>query len=363
MIRVSKIALTKTLKRVVSFIPRVKTSDTAGVVTLKPTDNGVKLILSYPEAGMEAFCPTPEAPEQEDDLAISGNRLLSIASLADVEVRIQEVDGSIEVVSGSSKWTEPMPTVRRKSITPPTTDPITFDVYPVLTAFNTVRYAVQSDSIRPSLFMIDVKDGKVRACNGVQYHEVDTTIDGLTFSISGGMVDNFIAVLRHFDGEVEFYDTDDSIYFRNGEDTIGIKKLQVNFPDLDRLLVRPLRSEAPALLQIDKKQLSEALRKVRLSIDEKKPYVEVHLTQKEALLRVTQANGAEAVSKLPAVWDTKPRIVTFHAKYLARTLDSLPEGTLELRFGTDTKKQKSPLVIEGVGSWAMLNQAKIKARA
>lgn len=362
MIKVSKITLTNSLKKVVAFIPKIKTSETSGTVTLTMDGEDLKLILSYPEASMETSCHVVETDGSDAPAAVSGSKFLSMVSVADKEINLTSADGTLELVSGKYKWREPMPSVVNKSITLPSKPVATFNVYPILTAFNTVKYAIDSESVRPSLFMIDVVDGRVRACNGFQYHEVDTKIQDLTFSIPGGLVDGFISVLRYFDGDVDLYSDDANFYFRNGSDTISVRKLQLGFPDLDRLLVRPLRSAVPALLQVRKSDLVKALRQVRRVADDNYPYVELHLTQKEVLLRCTSKMGSDVVSQIEGKWAAKPRVATFNVRHLANTIDSLHDGVIEIRFGADTKTKKSPLVVEGVGTWTMLNQMNLATR-
>lgn len=280
MVRVAKIALVKTLRKVVAFIPKVKTSDTAGVVTVEPHEGDLKLTLVYPEAAIEAICPAVDVSDAPDKVTLSGSKLLSIVSSAGKEIRYELEDERLAITSDKSKWIEPMPKSGKRPIVLPPESKATLDVYPLLTAFNTVKYAVDSDSVRPALFMIDVKGGRVRACNGFQYHEVDTKVKDLDFAVPGGMAESFMAVLRHFDGEIDFYEDDDNYYFENGSDVISIRKMQLQFPDLDRLLVRPLKSDSAAVLQVNRDNLVDALKQVRLASDDSYPYVELHLSQR-----------------------------------------------------------------------------------
>lgn len=363
MLQVSKIALAGTLKKVVAFIPKIKGSTNSGVISFLPDDPHVRLILSFPEASMESKCTLTSIEGPSETIALNGRKFLSIVAASDKEIELDTDEGYAVIKTGSTKWQEPMPNVSANRIKLPDTDPVKFDVYPLLKAMNTVRYAVDSDSVRPALFMIDVSDGRVRACNGFQYHEMSTDITGLTFTVPGNMVENFVAVLRYFDGEVEFYSDDNSYYFKNGDDLISIRKLQLKFPDLDRLLVRPLRSAVPALLQVRKKDMLDALKQVHLVLEDTYPYVELHIHKDTLMFRCTQKAGAFSVAEIKCIWDTKPRIVTFNAKYLAQTLKSLHDGDLEIRFGEDTKNSKSSMVVEGVGTWTMLNQANLSARS
>jgi len=360
--QISRTVLINSLKKVVSFIPRVKTSESAGVIVVDSLKDSIRLTLSYPEASIRTTIGALSTGD-ESPIRIHGHKFLSIVASADKEITFKADETFAEFRSGSSMWREPMPTTTPKSIVLPDERVCEVDSYALLTAFNTVKYAVDYDSVRPSLFMVDVIDGRVRACNGFQYHDVDTKTKGLTFSIPGGMVDSFCSVLRYFDGKASFFEDDDSFYFENGNDTISIRRLSAKFPDLDRLLVRSLRSEVPALLQVQRKDLITAIKRVRLALDDNYPYVELHLNKSEIVVRGTQKSGAEAVSSVPSSWASRPRIVTFNVKYLLQTLDSLGDGLLELRFGADTKNKKSPMVMEGSGVWTMLNQSNLSKRA
>lgn len=360
--QVSKPVLTKTLKKVVSFIPKLKSSTTASTVLVDPLQDSIRISLGYPEAAMQTTIGALSEPT-ENQFRMTGPQFLSIVSSADREIEFSADDTFATIRSGSSVWKEPMPTSEVKEIEFPDKLTCTVNSYALLTAINTVKYAVDSDSVRPALYMVDVINGRARACNGFQYHESDTKTEGLTFTIPGGMVDSFSTVMRYFEGDVEFAEDEEFYYFRNNDDLVTIHKLSSHFPDLDRLLVRPLKSEVPALLKVDKAALVQAVKRVKLVIDESYPYVELHISKNEVVVRGTQKSGAEAATSVKAHWATKPRVATFNVQHLSRTLNNLPDGELELRFGNDTKTKKSPMVMEGAGSWMMLNQSNLSKRA
>lgn len=360
--QVSKAVLVNTLKKIVSFIPKVKSSDSTGVVHVESLDDFIRLTLAYPEASIQTTVGALSSSE-EGDVSLHGHKFLSIVAAADREIIFTADNGFADIRSGSSMWREPMPTSSSLLINYPAEKTCSINAYSLLTAFNSVKYAIDSEYVRPALFMVDVISGRVRACNGFQYHEVDTKQSSLTFSVPGGMVDSFCAVLRYFDGDIDFFEDDESYYFKNSNNIISIHKLAASFPDLDKLVVRPLKSETPALLQINKSDLVKAVKRVRLALDENYPYVELHINKSEVLVRGTQKSGAEAASSIKASWASKPRLATFNFKHLLETLGSLPDGDLELRFGSDTKAKKSPMVMEGSGTWTMLNQANLSKRA
>lgn len=360
--QVSKPVLTSTLKKVVSFIPKLKSSTSASIVVVDPLEDNVRLSLSYPEASIQTTIGAL-SEVSENPVRLYGPQFLSIVSSSDREISFTS-DGTFATVrSGQSVWKEPMPTASSAPILCPEEKICTIDSYPLLTSINTVKYAIDSDSVRPALYMIDVTDGRVRACNGFQYHEVKNQVEGLSFTIPGGMVDSFCSVLRYFDGPVDFYSDDASFYFKNNNDVIVIHKLAAKFPDLDRLLVRPLKSDVPALLKISKKALTTAIKRAKIVLDETYPYIELHITSSEVVVRGTQKSGAEAATSVPASWASKARVATFNVNYLLRSLDSISTDDLELRFGNDTKSKKSPMVMGGTNSWMMLNQSNLGKRA
>ena len=289
--QVSKPVLVKTLKKVVSFIPKLKSSSTASTVIVEPLQDSIRLSLSYPEAAMQTTVGALSEPT-EDQLRMTGPQFLSIVSSADREIEFSADETFATIRSGSSVWKEPMPSGDVTPIEFPDEAACTVNTYSLLTSINTVKYALDSDNVRPALYMVDIVDGRARACNGFQYHESDNKIEGLTFAIPGGMVDSFATVLRYFDGDIEFAHDDDFYYFRNNDDLITIHKVSSHFPDLDRLLVRPLKSEVPALLKVDKAKLIKAVGRVKLVLDESYPYVELHISKSEVIVRGTQKSGA-----------------------------------------------------------------------
>lgn len=360
--QVSKAVLNTALKKVVSFIPKLKSSDAASIVVIDPLDDAIRISLSYPEASIQTTIGAL-SDSSEKQLRMSGPQLLSIVASSDREVVFTADDVFAEIRSGSSVWKEPMPIATTPTIVCPDTKVCAINSYNLLTSVNTVKYAIDSDSVRPALYRVDITNGRVRACNGFQYHEVTNEVDGLTLSIPGGMVDSFCSVLRYFDGDIDFYCDEESYYLKNNKDLIIIHKLSSHFPNLDRLLVRPLKSDVPALLKVKRKDLTTAIKRAKIVLDESYPYIELHISSSEVVVRGTHRSGAEAVTSIPAIWATKPRVATFNVAYLLQSLSGLDADDLELRFGNDTKSKKSPVVFEGAGTWMMLNQANLTKRA
>ena len=351
------------LKQVVTFIPRAKTSDSSSIVHLLPDPVGARLALHFPEASIEVLCPLKDGETFTEPMSFLGPRFLAIVARCSDEITITKDETKAVIVSGKSKWVEPLLATKNLRMLGRSDNPLTFNLFFLTSSIAKVRYALDTDSARPALYMVDIENGRVRACNGFQYHEVESDIAGLTCSLPGTLLDNFVKTLRALGSdELQFWCDQDQFYFATDTSTIALRRLEVTFPDLDRLLVRPLKSESPALLQVDRDELLAAAQRVQLATDDDYPYVEVHLTKSEVLLRCTQKLGAEAISSVKALWDTKPRVATFNVHHFVKSIEALDRGTVEIRFGQDSKTSRSPLTVEGVGQWSMLNQTMLSTR-
>lgn len=232
----------------------------------------------------------------------------------------------------------------------------------VASALKRLKYAIGSESGRPYLMVLDVHHGRFRACDGWKYHEINLRLNHLTFSVLESGLDALLKVLRQPHWEASrtvFYRMANSFIFSGGGDTLRLPRLNVNFPDLDTVMIRPLKTKIPSLLRVDAETLISGLKQVRLLTDKDRPAVEMYLTAEQMTLRTSRTN-ANAVATLPVRWAAQSRTAYFDVNSLLAFLDAYGRrGDIELRFGTDTKDARGPIVAEGEDSWAMLNQLKI----
>lgn len=232
----------------------------------------------------------------------------------------------------------------------------------ILNVLRRLKYAVGTESGRPYLMMLDVDNGRFRACDGWKYHEVNLRINHLTFNVLGPGLEALMKVLRqpHWEAaNTTFYRMQNGFLFDAHGDMLWLPKLNATFPDLDTALIRPLKTKIPSLLRVDREDLISGLKQVRLLTDKERPAVEMYLTPEQMTLR-TSRTSANAVAKVPVRWAAQSRTAYFDVHSLLAFLDAYGRrGDIELRFGTDTKDARGPIVAEGEDSWAMLNQLKI----
>ncbi len=348
------------LSKAVNFIPN-STAGRTSLVYVQSSEDLLRIAVSFPDITFITSCPA-DGDEGADPLALYGRRFYDIIRQTAHRVLIEADEERLTVTSDDSKWIERPVRGNLKTLALSGEVLAHADAADLAEAFERVKYAAGKDTIQPRLYLVDVVDGKVRASNGTNYHEVRTGVKGLTFQISNTHVDSFIKLMKAWKGDVAFSAGPNHYFFTHGRDTLALNKINTEFPDLDRLLIRPLKSQATFILKIRKAEAENAIRRVRLSQADDFPYIELHMSQREVLFRCVGEDGSEAVSKIEAVWNNNPRIATFHTQRLYECIANADREVLEIRFSKDTRDRKSPLTIEGDSSWQLVNQLKMRPK-
>lgn len=358
---VNKKDFVSALSKAVSFIPN-STAGRTSLVYAQAGSNVMKIAVSFPDITFITTCPA-ECMASSEPVALYGRKFYDIIRQTAHKALIEAAPGQLTVTSDDSKWIERPVQGSMKSLDQTGEVLARIEAQELADAFEGVKYAAGKDTIQPQFHMVDVRDGRVRASNGVNYHEVRTGVKGLTFQISNQHVDSFIKLMKAWSGDVALSEGPNHFFFQHGKDTLAVNKLNADFPDLDRLLIRPLKAQAIYTLKVRKVEAENAIRRVRLSQSDDFPYIELHMSQGEALFRCVGEDGIEAVSKIEAIWNNNPRIATFNTHRLYDCITHADKEVLEIRFSKDTRDRKSPMIVEGASLWMMVNQLKMRARA
>lgn len=352
--------LVASLAKAVSWIPNSASGRTS-VVYLKPQDGKLRVAVSYPDVTFSTLC-CAEGDGTEDVVALYGQKFYNIVKQASGDVQLLFEGAEFVVRCSGAKWVERPIRGSLQELDPPDVAEAVVKASTLAEAFTTISYVASKDTLVPSLFAVDVQDGRVRASNGANYHEIRCKIPGLTFQVSNTHVESFTKLMRLWTGEVHFSQNESNYYFRHEDDVLILRKLNVTFPDLDRLLIRPLKVQAQFLLKVRKLDMEEVLRKVRVSSSPAFPYVELHMHSGEVVARCLGDDGVQAVGKIEAIWNTAPRIATFNTNQLYSIVTHQDNEILEIRLAKDTKDRKSPIIMEGEDSWSLLTQLRMKPR-
>lgn len=343
-----------------SFIPNTS-AGRSSVITLAPNQGYLRLSIAYPDGNFTTHCNVEDIGEAPE-VSLYGKRFIDIVGRAEGAIKLSWDDTKLTVHSGKSKWTERALNRSVKAATLTGEQACTFVASELLHCLKEVQYAADKNSMRPTMFVVDVQDGRVRATNGSNYHEAKLVAEGLTFQVSNQQVPSFLKLLKAWgDNKITFTTSDTSYGFKLGGDLLTMARLDIPFPDLDAALLRPLKAQASFTLKVRRTELEAAIRKVKLSSSDDFPYVEAHLTTEECLLKC-EHEGSEAVSSVKAVWANTPRIATFNIDMLQNFISSSTEDILEIRMAKDTRDRKSPFIMGGGTSWSMVTQLKMRPR-
>jgi len=357
---VSKTDLVNSLAKAVGFIPNSASGKTS-VVYLKPQAGQLRVAVSYPDVTFSTLCRS-RGESTGDVVSLYGRKFYDIVKQTSGDLRLTHEGAEFSIRCSGAKWTERPIRGSLDDLSFPAKVEAEVESHVLASAFAEVQYVVDKMTNVPSLFALDINEGRIRGSNGMNYREVSTRVPGLTFQVSNLHVDSFTKLLKRWGGKIGFAQTSTNYYFRHEDDVLILRKLNAKFPDLDRSLVRPMKAQAQFLLKVRKVDMEEVLRKVRVSSSEKFPYVELHMRQGELLARCVGDDGVEAVGQIEAIWNQQPRIATFNTHELYAMITNQDTEILEIRFAKDTKDRKSPAVLEGENSWSLLTQLKMRPR-
>lgn len=230
----------------------------------------------------------------------------------------------------------------------------------LLTGIQSVRYAAAQDMTRPSLMMLNVKDKKMTACDGVRFQQTDVTFD-IDVQIPIGAVNDLVRLLKAYTDvvkEIEVGETEFHLVFKVGSDVFIAAKLMASFPDVESLLLRPalMNKDALGLARAD---LVTAVRRVRINADPESSAIVLELSENACRVVSRDKWGNQASETLPASWQSGTRSVAVNAQYLLDMLGMSKSTSCQFFLGEDSKSKKSPLMLKDEGTVGIVNQMRV----
>lgn len=222
-----------------------------------------------------------------------------------------------------------------------------------LAALSAVRYAAATDTVRPSLMMINIgKDGKATACDGVRFQQA--TIAGWPAELAGapfdvqipiGAVEDLVKLLRTTDlPTVGIGRSDHHLVFRLGEDYFVATKLLATFPNVEELLLRPALANKD-VLTCDRGELLDAVRRVRINADPETSALVLDVGFASITVRTRDKFGNTASERIHAGWTKPARQLVVNHRYLTDMLAMSGAKTATFKLGEDGKSRKSYVML------------------
>ena len=299
-----------------------------------------------------------------------GQCVLPSARMREIVREAQEGDLSMDVVDGEATIKCGPTTWKIKIMSdeeyPDLPDPKSIKFEEVdrskfLAALRTVRYAASQDASRPSLMLVDVTKGVMRASDGVRFQEAPVGAKiALDFQIPINAVDDLVKILGSTEAPfVEIGEDEDSLVFRIGADTFISQKVTAVFPDLEQQLIKPAMANGLDL-HVDKDDLISAVKRVRITADPETSAVVMELDDNRAVVSAKDKFGSQAVESVEAAWSGPSMVLAFNHEHFLQMLLASDGKSCHMKIGKGTKTRPAPVVLKDeAGTLAILNQIRV----
>lgn len=305
---------------------------------------------------MSLIASTPMVSVSTSGIAcFPAKKLLEVvktAEDADVHIRVKGTTARISI--GRAAWTLQLPSGHDYPAMPAITEAefSTVGRRLFLECIQAVRYAASRDPSRSNLNIIDIRDGKLMACDGSRLQQIAIPGFGQSLRIPMSAVDDLIRLLKISELEtIDVGQSPDKLIFRFGGDVFIVNKFEAQFPDMEAQMLRPAMENRHALT-VDKAELLDAIRRVRINADAESSAIALELTADRLTITAKDKYGNTAEEALPADFTGPARTVMVNHRYFADMVNTYGDTTCVFRLGTDTKTRRTPLLLasdKGVG--------------
>lgn len=217
-------------------------------------------------------------------------------------------------------------------------------------ALSAVQYAASRDALKPGFMMVDVYNEKMRAADGIRFQEV--AAPGVPdVQIPIGAVGDLLKMLRATEvpkiaiGQDEF-----QLVFKVGMDMFMAARLTAAFPNVDEVLVKPVKLN-DQVLSCSRSELISAIRRIRITADEETQAIVLAITPDGIRVSAADKYGSSSAESVDAEWTHKDdRKASFNCNHLLEMLTQADAKSVSLKFGKDTNSHPSAVLIEGPDS-------------
>lgn len=308
-----------------------------------------QLTLTGSDMELSVITGTPAVSTEDTAiLAIPAKKLKAMLTEApEGQVTIEATGSKATVTAGAVSWDLRLGD-HRDYVELPDTDAIeTTDVdrASFLAALKAVRHAIGRDGGRPPLMMVNISAGKVTSSDGVRFQRAFLPDFPTDMKIPAAAVDHLLRIMdRSESGTIGVADHENYLVFRIGSTVFLTHKLMARFPDMERLILKPAENNEQ-LLRVDRSQLLEALRRVRITANEDTSAVGLRLTSDKLTLVSRDETGNAAEQPIEVWWKGSDRLVVLNHVFLTDMLNAWPDATCKFWLGPDTGKRKSLVML------------------
>ncbi len=287
-------------------------------------------------------------------------KLLEVVKTAeDADVAIKVTNTTARIQIGRASWTLMLPGGHDYPAMPAITEAefVSVSRRTFLAALHAVRYAASRDPNRANLNIIDIADSKLTASDGSRIQQIRIPDLPVKLRIPISAVDDLLRLLKI--SELEAIDIGQSpshLIFRFGGDVFIVNKFFAQFPDMESQMLRPAL-ENRHQLNVDKLDLLDAIRRVRITADPETSAVGFEITTDSITVTAKDKFGNAAVETIDATFTGAARTVTLNHRYLVEMINTYGDTTCTFKLGDDTTTRRTPILLRAAdGSVGCLNQ-------
>jgi DNA polymerase III sliding clamp (beta) subunit (PCNA family) len=283
-------------------------------------------------------------------LTLPGTKLMEIADSAeDGDLAVEASNGIANISVKRTKWQLRLADGSEYPPFPDLDDTQFHEIEraPFTAALQSASKAATKEATRQNLAMVDIRNGHVRAADGVRYHQVKVSgwPPGFDTHIPIGAVEVLVKMLKATEASTfQLGDTGAQVIFLVGPDVYVASKLVVEFPAVDQALLYPAMANDQAL-EVGRSDLLNAIRRVRITSDPETSTVVLLLSEDRVEVRSQDKFGNTAAEELDGSWKSPDRTAVFNHRHLTDMLEAIDAPVCAFYLGKDTKTRRSNLLL------------------
>jgi DNA polymerase III sliding clamp (beta) subunit (PCNA family) len=231
----------------------------------------------------------------------------------------------------------------------------------LLGALKSVRHAVCRDASRSNLTQVDFTAAHggvaVTASDGSRMARAGLPDFPMVAAAPSSATEDLVRLLSSSPDvkNVEVGQTPGIVVFRVGHVVLAATKRQNPFPNVDDQLLKPASGNSDKLV-IDRSQLREAIKRVRINADPETSAIALDIRAGEVIVVSRDKSGNSAKESVPVKWDAGNKLVVVNHVSLSEAVDAHPDSECEFLLGADIGKKRSMVLLEGGALLQVLSQ-------
>lgn len=345
--RIGKSSLQELLNKIAPVIPASSALPILQCVQLVGTPETLTVTATKLDNSIKAYSEYIITVD-EFNVVFPFKRLKDIVTRADSgELDVTIVDNVATIISGATSWQVQLPSGETFPELPKIKTSIEVDGTAFRTAFSLVKKAASTDVTRPSLRMIHIANGKMTACDGIKFTQMnlgEAFPVELKIDIPSASADFVTHIIKDID-YLQLGYSDSHLILSGNNCSLLINNPTSSYPNVEQIMLRPAL-ENKTELRVDKNDLLKAISRVRINADPDTEAIGLAIAPKSITVSSKDMTGNGASETIPAEWPSKDRILVVNYNLMMQLINNIESDDCVLYLGEDSKSRKSVILLK-----------------